>query len=223
MRTVTLAGWGQPHDALSALALGSTAIDYSHASNASEAIRMIASLASDAECIIGWSLGGQLAVRAIAEGAIKPQQLVLLATPYQFVDDHALGRETFAKFYSNYKNNPQLTLHKAWELIHYQDAQAPYIRDQLALFDHNAVLKKDWLRWLDLLEHFSCDSLDFAHFPRTLLVHGTKDKVVAPEQSKRMAARIKNARLELWEGCGHAAHLHDAARLQKLIQEHQHV
>lgn len=219
MRTVTLSGWGQPHDALSRLAPGSVAIDYAHASNAAEAIRMIASLAGKAERVIGWSLGGQLAVRAVAEGAIAPKQLVLIATPYQFVAD-GWGRDTFDKFFANYKTNPRRTLHKAWDLLHYEDAQSDYIRDQLAAFDKDAVLAKDWLRWLSILEHFSCDTLDFAHFPPTMLVHGAKDVVVPPENSQRMAARLPAARRELWEGCGHAPHLHDAPRLKALIAEH---
>lgn len=223
MKTVTLSGWGQPHDALTGLALGSQAIDYSHAANASEAIRMIASLAKGADRIIGWSLGGQLAARAVAEGAVAPKHLVLIATPYQFVGEGAQGQETFRKFHGNYKANPKRTLDKAWELIHYEDSQSRFISDQMALFDKDAVLKKDWLRWLDALEHYSCDALDFSRFPRTLLVHGEKDRVVAPGQSQRFAEKIAQAKLSLWEDCGHAPHLHNAAKLQKLIHEHAHV
>ncbi len=221
MRTVTLSGWGQPHDALAQLVPGAEHIDYAHAANATEAMRMLA--AHQPERIIGWSLGGQLAVRAIAAKMIQPKQLVLIAVPYQFVAGDALGRETFAKFFANYQANPRRTLHKAWELLHYEDARSDYIADQLAALDKDAVLAKDWLRWLSLLEHFSCEALDFNHFPNTLLVHGKRDKVVEPSQSARMAARIKNSRLELWEDCGHAPHWHDAARLRTLIESHQHV
>jgi pimeloyl-[acyl-carrier protein] methyl ester esterase len=220
MRTVTLSGWGQPHDALASIIPGSTAIDYAHTANAEEALRMIGSLAQYAERIIGWSLGGQLAVRAVARGVVAPKQLVLLATPYQFVDDGAMGRETFDKFHANYTANPKRTLDKAWELIHYEDAQAPYIRNQMATLDKDAVLKKDWLRWLNLLDGFSCDKLDFKNFPPTLLVHGMKDKVVAAAQSQRMASRIKHAKLELWKECGHAPHLHDIKRLRQMVESH---
>jgi len=223
MRCVTLSGWGQPYDALSHVVEGSHAIDYAHASSAEEALRMIATLAADAECVIGWSLGGQLAVRAVAAGMIRPAQLVLVAVPYQFVGEGAQGRETFDKFHANYKNNPKRTLGKAWELIHYEDAQAPYIRDQMALFDADAVLARDWLRWLHLLDGFNCAALDFSAFPRTLLVHGLNDKVVLPAQSQRIAERIPEARLSLWERCGHAPHLHDAARLRQLIRAHEDV
>lgn len=218
MRTITLSGWGQPHDALSPIIADAVAVDYAHAANASEAIHMIAT--HEPERVIGWSLGGQLAVRAVAAGAIMPRQLVLIATPYQFVSESEIGREIFNKFHINYQKNPRRTLDKAWELLHYEDAQSAYIRDQLALFDKDAVMKKDWLRWLGLLGDFSCESLDFSYFPRTLLVHGTKDKVVDIVQSERMASRIAGAELECWENCGHAPHLHDGARLRQLIERH---
>lgn len=218
MRTVTLSGWGQPHDAL-----GADAIDYAHASSAEEALRMIAHIAGDAERIIGWSLGGQLAVRAVAAGKIKPKQLVLIATPYQFVDDSAVGRETFGKFHANYKTNPRRTLHKAWELIHYEDERSDFISDQLASFDKDMVLKKDWLRWLNLLSDFSCEILDFSGFPPTLLVHGDKDKVVDVSQSARFAKSIPGAQLAVWEGCGHAPHFHDKKKLDALMAGHAHV
>lgn len=223
MRTVTLSGWGQPHDALTGLASASQAIDYSHASSPEEAIRMIAHLAKDADRIIGWSLGGQLATRAVAAGVIAPKQLVLIAVPYQFVGEGAQGQETFKKFHGNYKANPKRTLDKAWELVHYEDTQSQFVSDQLALFDKDAVLKRDWLRWLEALEHYTCDGLDFSQFPRTLLVHGDKDKVVSFDQAQRFAAKIPQAKLHVWEGCGHAPHFHNPAKLQKLIHEHSHV
>jgi len=223
MKTVTLSGWGQPHDALTWLVAGSQAIDYSHASSPAEAIRMIASLARDAEAVIGWSLGGQLAARAIAQKAIAPEKLVLIATPFQFVGEGAQGQETFKKFHGNYKANPKRTLDKAWELIHYEDSQSSFISDQLALFDKDAVLKKDWLRWLEALEHYSCDEIDFSGFPNTMLVHGAHDKVVMPEQSQRFAEKIKGAKVHVWEECGHAPHFHNAGKLQKLIHAFFHV
>ena len=100
MKTLTLSGWGQPFDTLSHLAPGAHAVDYAHAANASEALRMIASQGGDAELVIGWSLGGQLAARAVAEGLLSPRLLVLIAAPFQFVGGSAMGPETFAKFAS---------------------------------------------------------------------------------------------------------------------------
>lgn len=224
MHTVTLSGWGQPHDALSVIAPNSHAIDYAHAASVEAAFHLIAEEAKAAERIIGWSLGGQLAVRAIAGGYIAPKQLVLIATPYQFMMQDALaigmGRQTFGQFRDNFEKNARRTLNKAWELIHHNDIRTDYIELHMRAFDKDAVLKKDWLRWLDILKDFSCETLDFTSFPNTLLIHGEEDVVVEKNQSQQLARRITGATLQLWEGCGHAPHFHDAARLVKAINDH---
>ena len=82
------------------------------------------------------------------------------------------------------------------------------------------MLENNWLRWLGVLEHYSCDALDFSKLPPTLLVHGMNDKVVAPSQSQCLAEKIPQATLELWEGCGHAPHWHDKLRLEQAIKNH---
>ena len=221
MKTITLTGWGQPHDALAGVAPNAMHIDYAHAADAQAAMEMIAG--ENADTIIGWSLGGQLAVRAIAAGLAAPKKLVLIATPYQFVAMDAMGPETFQKFYTSYQRQPQRTLKKAWELLHYEDTLSGYIADQLQLYDSDTVLQKDWLLWLEILENFSCDTLDFSAFPETLLIHGLQDKVVAHTQSQRMAKNINSSVFDFWDGCGHAPHLHDGRRLEARVQEFIHV
>jgi pimeloyl-ACP methyl ester carboxylesterase len=228
MRTVTLSGWGQAHDALSVLEPHALHIDYAHAANAGEAMKMIAHLAHDAERVIGWSLGGQLAVRAIAGGFIKPKQLVLIATPYQFVqthhDDTGMKRDEYDKFHDNYMKDPERTLTKSWKLISHEDMRKDYIELHLDELDRDEVLKKDWLRWLRLLEGYSCNVLDFEHMPPTLVVHGKQDVVVDSVQARIFANRLgEAARVSLWENCGHAPHWHDSNRLKKLIVEHANV
>jgi len=201
MKIVTLSGWGQPHDALSSLCLDSTAIHYAACQSVGDALDLIAAEAKHASAVIGWSLGGQLAVRAIAEKKINPAKLVLIATPYQFVESPVsrlgMKRPTFDLF-------------------------SEMIRSQLSDVSKQAVLANDWMNWLLLLDGYSCDELNFDCFPPTLLVHGEADVVVESAQSQRFAERIPNARLSLWADCGHAPHWHDTNRLKQLISEHLH-
>ena len=179
------------------------------------------------DAVIGWSLGGQLAARALAAGMLAPKKLVLIATPFQFVEmeKNGLGmkRDTFNTFFDNYMKHPMRALHKAWELIVHDDRHAPFIRENLQAFSKQGVLANDWLKWLGMIDGFSCESLDFRAFPPTLLVHGENDAVVEAEQSRRFAQRIPAARLEIWPDCGHAPHWHDTEKLRRLVGEHLHV
>lgn len=222
MKSISLSGWGQPEDALSAVAPNATPVGYANYDTVEEALSAIASEKPDA--VIGWSLGGQLAVRAIAMGIIAPKKLVLIAAPYEFVEISSGGlgmkRDTFDKFFDNYAKNPMRTLSKAWELVSLYDDHAALVRNQLAHFSRDTVVMGNWLKWLSLIDGFSCDALDFSKFPPTLLVHGEEDVVVEAAQSQRFANRIPGARLDLWPGCGHAPHWHDTERLKFLIEEH---
>ncbi|MFW0776514.1 MAG: alpha/beta fold hydrolase [Rickettsiales bacterium] len=226
MKILTLSGWGQPHDALAHAFPDATHLCYARHDTVEDALRDIADTARGHDTVIGWSLGGQLAARAISEGFIAPRKLVLIAAPFEFVEmGGGLGmpRDTFDKFFDNYIQNPVRTLHKAWDLVHYNDAYSGHVKEVLSGFSKQAVLNNDWLKWLSLIDGYSCEKLDFSRFPNTLLVHGEEDVVVEPAQSKRFAECIKGAKLELWPDCGHAPHWHDTNRLRNVIKGHLHV
>ena len=219
---LTLSGWGQPHDALSHLAPTARHIDYARHQSVSAALLDIAH-EPQPDLVIGWSLGGQLAVRAIAAGMLKPRKLVLIAAPFQFVKTPqrpiGMPRDAFDTFRDNYRRNPQRTLAKAWELIAKDDTNADEVRTHLGKHEKHIVLEKDWLHWLDLLESFSCDGLHLAEFPPTTIIHGDRDLVVYPEQSLEFSKSIPHAKLISLSGCGHAPHWHDFERIKKAIHE----
>src|SRR5256885_1590443 len=105
-RILTLSGWGQAHDALSVLAPQATSVDYARHASVEEALAAIAAQAEGCDLAIGWSLGGQLLMRAMAMGMVHPQHVVLIAVPYQFVATPewplGMGRDTYKKFRDNY-------------------------------------------------------------------------------------------------------------------------
>lgn len=219
MRILAISGWGQPHDALSSIAPDATHVDYAQLSNAEAALAAIAKAAAGHDLVVGWSLGGQLAVRAIAAGMITPKKLVLIATSFRFVKKKngiGMPRDTFQMFRDNYAANPERTLKKAWELIAYNDTREQEVKRHLARQDMKKALAGNWLAWLDDLEHFSCEGLVFKDFPSTLLIHGDCDAVVRHEQSQRFMEALPEARLVTIPGCGHAPHWHDAAEMQRL-------
>lgn len=227
MRIMTLSGWGQPHDALSAIAPEATHIDYSNQQTVESALALVADHAQSHDMVIGWSLGGQLAVRAIAQGLMHPKRLILIATPFQFVKTEklpiGLPRDVHDQFRKNFIADSVRTLQRAWELIAKDDMHHRKIRAFMGLQDQERLLRMDWLRWLDMLDGFSCSDLDFKHFPPTLLIHGNSDAVVWAEQAQYFVQAIPEAVLALWKDCGHAPHWHDTERLQLLIREYSHV
>ena len=231
MRIACLSGWGQPHDALESLVPSTasyiTHIDYAKCTNIGDALLYIAEKAAGSDMLVGWSLGGQMALRAIATGLLAPARLVLIAAPFQFVKSPSLPigmpKDLFEKFKQNYAKNPANTLQKAWQLIAKDDSNAENIRNQLLLHDKEEVLAKNWAMWLEILENYTCADLYTGAMPPTLLIHGDRDSVIFPEQSTHLANLLPQARIEIFNACGHAPHWHDPKRVQTLITAHAHV
>lgn len=232
MRAVAVSGWGQPADALAAVAPDAAFVNFADL-DARFTLDAIAEAGKDCELAIGWSLGGQLLVRAIAAGMMRPKKLVLVATSFQFVASPLLPppasggsknigmpRDTFRMFRDNYAENPERTLRKAWDLIAYGDTREAEVKKHLAREDMKKALAGNWLAWLDDLERFSCEGLVLDDFPPTLLIHGDRDAVVRYEQSERFLERLPQARLVTFSGCGHAPHWHDAKRAKEEIKNH---
>lgn len=224
MKILTLSGWGQPYDALEPIVSSATHFDYSDFENVPDALGALAEVGKNYDALIGWSLGGQLAVRAISAGLIRPKKLVLIGAPFQFVRSDFLNlgmpQDQFQKFRDNYANNSARTLAKAWELVAIGDKNSEIVKEHLQKQNKDKMLAKNWLNWLDLLNGFSCNSLDFSNFPHTLLLHGAQDLVVSHNQAQEFAKNIPSAKHILLENSGHAPHWHDSAQVRKHILEH---
>lgn len=221
MRTLTLSGWGQPYDALQSIAPEAVHYDYASAHSANEIFAHLEAIGGQFERVIGWSLGGQLAARAVAAKQLRPRQLVLIAAPFQFVAQppQMLGMkpDLFAQFRENLERDALRTLRKSHALVTKDDPPAQMLQPQdVAAQASNAR----WLHWLDALSGFSCDLLDFSDFPPTLLVHGGKDVVVHPDQSGAFAQKIPHAVLEYWPDAAHAPHWHNPAKLKAIMDAH---
>lgn len=226
--TACITGWGQPIDALKSIAPEDAIhVDFARHNSANAALLEISNCAKECELVIGWSLGGQLALRAIATGMLRPRKLVLLAAPFQFVrKEHppiGMPKDTFAQFLENYEKNPKATLKKAWGLIAMDDSNEQHVREYLNAHDKDQLIHYPWLAWLHILESYSCHNLYLEEAPETLILHGNKDLVVYPEQSDHIKALLPHATLKTLEGCGHAPHWHDSKQVRTLIEEFIHV
>lgn len=218
MSVVCLTGWQQKQDALRDIAPEALHFSYADYDDVQAAFK---ALPPEPRFAIGWSLGGQLLVRAIALGHMKPKALLLIGPSFQGVADaefqHALPQTMFKDFRKNYTQNAKATATQINALIALGDTEASTIARRL---QREMAIWKNGLYWLDELGKTRCGTLDYAGFPPTIIVHGQNDKVNYPEHAHAFCNHIKGGTLLMWQNCGHAPHLHDTAALKKIVSEH---
>lgn len=218
--TLTLSGWTQPADAVAkTLPVAAATFDYSGHASPEDSFKALKKFA-DMPYIVAWSLGGQLALRAIAAGILKPKHVTIIGTPYQFVSPNGMGATTFAMFRENYLSNPSRSKERFHGLIAKGDKEHKRILANLA-HHHDVENTARWLPWLDDLAAYSLEQENLAKMPPMLIVQGDNDAIVPHAQSLTLQRKIPHAELKSWAEVGHAPHVHNANRLWREITEHR--
>lgn len=238
MKILCFTGWGQKYDSLEFIFKNSfednffdsgfikniSSFNYTASHNFLDLINHIKSHNNfdifQPDVIIGWSLGGQIAVRLIEKKILSPKLLILISPPFQFVKNNkiqaAMSQKTFSEFYQNFSSSPNQTLKKFSILTAMNDVNSREIFNNLEICDDNFNQLQSWL--LEL-EKFSCHEVDFSNFPRTLFFQGSSDMIVHVSQAEYFRNKIANFRLEIFSKCGHAPHLNDLKKMRKIIAE----
>lgn len=221
MKSILLSGWAQPADALAHLAPDAKLFDYSDYASANEAIEAL-SVQNPAQ-VIAWSLGGQLALRAIASGGLRLKHLTLIGAPMQFVSDATLkgmDATTYQLFRDSYANDPIRTKARLHALIAKDDREMKRV---MAMLSHHEKVDEvaHWLPWLEDLAAHRLDISALASAPPMLIIHGMNDAIVPFAQGEALAKALPNAELSAWAEVGHAPHMHDAGRLIAEIASHR--
>jgi pimeloyl-[acyl-carrier protein] methyl ester esterase len=218
-----LSGWGQKFDSLENIFSESffvSSFDYSKLSCVADFFSALELQKTNPEVLVGWSLGGQLAIRLIEKKILQPKLLILIAPPFQMIKNSrvqaGMSPKTFDEFYKNFSLAPTKTLKQFAILTSMNDRNAKEIADNLDVSEENFEHLKLWLKEL---ERFSCFDVDFSEMPRTLYFHGAGDMIVHASQAEYFCKRIKNMRFELFKNCGHAPHLSDPELFKKIIYE----
>lgn len=144
--------------------------------------------------IVGWSLGGQIACRLIADKLITTDKLFLISAPFQFVGENGLSDLVFYMF------KIKLILNYNWALKTLENKIDSSVKLETNEYKNNL------LSWLDELEHFDCRSLDFSNFPITIYLAGENDNIVSPKQIDLFKNKIKEFADIIIKNCGHAPH-----------------
>ncbi|HEU5048571.1 MAG TPA: alpha/beta fold hydrolase [Rickettsiales bacterium] len=212
-KALCLTGWQQEREALA----GIVPADAQHFDYAaySDAETLFAALPREPDVAIGWSLGGQLLARAVSNGYIRPGLLILLAAPFQFIDEGTGSSiEQFNTIREHYVSHPSQMLAQFQALVALGDNRQSQIARSLL---RTKTLWENGLYWLDELARGSCKDMHFRRFPHTVIVYGENDKVIPPAQAALFAQHLPGAEMIMLPGCGHAPHLHDSVFLKDLI------
>ena len=170
--------------------------------------------------VMGWSLGAQLAVRAVAAGFLKPKLLVLFSAPYQYVNGGGIEcgapKLVFKAFSQVFKLTPKKSLQNFAEMMAGKEGHLKYVFETI---EDNPERMKEWVRWLKILGEFSCETIDFEHFPRTILFHNEPDPVTPTDQSRLYHQHLPESLLEIIPIEGHAPHLQNISLVKAILEK----
>lgn len=217
---LTFSGWTQPSDALRPIAPDATYVDYARAANVNEVAGLLPQ--HEVDLVIGWSLGGIVARQLIRQGALKAKALVLIASPYQYVQSaaikSAMPQDTFDLFYANYRDDTQRTVSRFHGLLVKGDSR---MKELYGLLGHHPAVEDTaiWLPWMDFLHSYSAEHEDYSGLPPVLLIHGRQDVVVPYAQSELMQQKLSSSQLLTLEDSAHTPHLHAPEQVQAAIAQ----
>ncbi len=218
MTILCLTGWQQKYDALAEIAPKARHFDYAAYDNARA---MFAALPKQVDLAIGWSLGGQLLVQAIAGGFVKAKTLLLIGAPFQCIASkdfpYGMSAAEFGEIRENYRKHPKEMVFQFNTLVGMGNPKTARIIQKL---NQGSEIWKNGLYWLDELGKTSCASLDYSKFSKTIILHGATDKIINPANANKFAEILPDSELIIWQACGHAPHLQDAEGLRNIIKAH---
>lgn len=196
-----LSGWGQKSNNILNLPYQIDNIDYSSFDSIDKFFQKLK--LQNQQILIGWSLGGQIAINAILHNIINPKLLILLATPFQFLSHNSYKIGVDGKIYDNFcdnlAKNPEKLLKKFHLMMLQGDKRFPELKNKYIYSKNFDNLQY----WLDYLADFSAFNLNFDNFCPTELIYDKNDKIVNYQQGQLFYHKIKNSNLHILEQYSH--------------------
>jgi 3-oxoadipate enol-lactonase len=183
-----------------------SALPYSAARLADDAIAVLDAAGEDAAHVYGLSLGGMIAQEVALRHRERVRALVLGAT----TPGGARAVPGDERALSFFARSTVLTPEEAaWATVPYlygdetRRRHGQRIAEDMALRGgHGPSLVTYGQQLLAAVTHNTAGRLDRIAAP-TLVVHGEEDRIVAVENARRLANAIPGAELEAWDGAGH--------------------
>lgn len=179
--------------------------------------------------IVGWSLGGIIAMQLALKYPEKIKGLVLVSTTPSFCSrtgwTHGCDQATFDAFESGIQENSAKTMGRFFMLMLQGDAIDRRDYNQIARSaidkDHppsQATLEKGLhhLATTDLRETVSSISVP------TLVMHGAKDAIIPVDAGAWLAETVPQATWKCFETCGHAPFLTHPETFNESLKQWYH-
>lgn len=177
---------------------------------------LLAALPSDCT-LLGWSLGGHLALRMATLAPDRVSRLVLVATTPRFARASdwpgALPAEVLDGFAQHLTTDYRRTVADFLELQvrGSQDAEAVRAKLRRALFEHGEATPAALAAGLEIIRHSDLRSLLPAVRQPTLVLAGQYDRITSPTVVQALATALPHATYAEFRRAGHAPFLSHSA------------
>ncbi len=187
---------------------------------------LLAGMPEEPSVLIGWSLGGMLAMQMAMAFPQRIAGLVLVSTTPCFRNksgwEHGCPDAVFHDFESGVQENSLKAMSRFFALmLHGDDLTRPeYNEIARAAVDRSNPASTDGLRQgLSLLGELDLrDMLIDIDLP-CLVMHGDQDAVAPVAAGEYLAGHISGAAFECLEGCGHAPFLTQPGKFNQRLED----
>lgn len=177
-------------------------------------------------CLVGWSLGGMVSLKLASDLKERISSLILIDTTVCFVQTEdfkfAVPRNIVEKIHSRLKTDFSATLDWFYKFCFSPNERARNEYGELLklLGDVITPLNEEALMaGLKLLMDMDASYLLNTIAMPVLIIHGRQDKVCPTQAAEFMAGKLKNARISMIDGAGHAPFLTEPLKVNALIEE----
>jgi len=175
--------------------------------------------------VVGWSLGGMVAMQIALRHPQKIKRLILVGSVARFVRDdnwrYAISPEILQNFSESLRSDIQQTLQRFVALqIMGNDDNRMILRKLRELLNSNEAPHPAALQGgLKILQQVDLRNQLSKITQPTLMIVGKRDTLSHPKTAGQMLPLLPNAQLEIIDGAGHAPFLSHNGHFTNLIEQ----
>jgi pimeloyl-[acyl-carrier protein] methyl ester esterase len=173
--------------------------------------------------VIGWSLGGEVALAWARRARHQVQRLALIAATPCFTSRPGWSCATAPAVLNEFGRS--LAADRAGTLTRFTatqakgDARARQVAGVLQRFNERSAPTATLVAGLDILSSVDLRRELSQVGQPALILHGARDRIVPPAAGRRLSAKLPDARLVLLRTCAHAPFLSQPGRVAQTLRE----